>query len=191
MSRARHSSELFVTAGVFEHGHGPDVASAEPLATTAARLATTRAKHLATEYTDVLGPNGVDPHATQLLGWPGRGEEVEPQMRRTSDRGATDSSGPLPYPWITEILGSRPPFADEQHRYDEIAAAIEEYRRRHGVDGEDALGDRPREVRARLAFDSLTQQIRSYERCRWREFDERGLAPHALEPRALDLGWGR
>jgi conjugative relaxase-like TrwC/TraI family protein len=191
MSRARHSSELFVTAGVFEYGHGPDVAPEEPLATTAARLATTRAKHLATEYTQVLAPRGVDPHATQLLGWPSRGEEVEPPMRRMSDRGATDNSGPLSSPWITEILGSRPPFADEQHRYDEIAAAIEVYRRRHGVDGEDALGDRPREVRARLAFDSLTQQVRDYERLRWRELDERGLGPHALEPRAVDMGWGR
>jgi nucleotide-binding universal stress UspA family protein len=191
MSRARHGSELFVTAGAFEDGHGPDVAPAEPLATTAARLATTRAKHLATEYTDLPVLRGVDPRATQLLGWPGRGEEVEPPMRRMSDRGATDNSGSQPSRWIIEILGSRPTFADEQPRYDEIAAAIEEYRRRHGVDGEDTLGDRPREVRARLAFDSLTQEIRSYERSRWRELSERGLAPHALEHRGLDLGWGR
>jgi conjugative relaxase-like TrwC/TraI family protein len=195
MSRARHGSELFVASGPFEHGHGPDGAPEEPLATTAARLATTRAKHLASEYAEVLAPRGVDPRAIQLLGWPGRGKEVEPLMRRTSERWATDLSGPPPSPWITEILGSRPAFVDEQPRYDELAAGIEEYRRRHGVDGEDPLGDRPRGVPARLAFDSLTQQIRSYERCRWRQLDERGLEPHGLEhpglkPRGLDLGWG-
>ena len=191
MSRARHGSHLFVTSGPFEHGHGPDVAPEEPLATTASRLATTRAKHLATEYAHVLAPGGVDPHGGKLLGWPGRGEEVEPPMRCTSDHWATEVSGPSPSLRITEVLGSGPAFVDEQSRYGELAAAIEEYRRRHGVDGEDPLGERPREVRARLAFDSLTQQIRSYERSRWRQLDERGLEPQGLEPRGLDLGWGR
>ena len=191
MSRARHGSDLFVASGPFEHGHGLDVAPEEPLAATAARLATTRAKHLASEYADVLAPRGVDPNAAQLLVWPGRGKEVEPSMQRTSERWATDPSGPLPSPSITEALGSRPAFVDEQPRYDELAVAIEEYRRRHGIDGEDPLGDRPREVGARLAFDSLNQQIRSYERCRWRQLDERGIEPQGLEQRGLDLGLGR
>ncbi len=201
MSRARFGSELFVASGPFEHGHGPDVAPEEPLATTAARLATTRAKHLATEYAHVPAPRALDPTVTQLLRWPVLGREEVPPMPHTSDRWATDFSGPAPDPGIAKALGSRPAFADEQPRYDALAAGIEEYRRRHGVGGDEPLVDRPREARARLAFDSLSAQIRDYERYRWRQLEARGparpglephgLERHGLEQRDLDLGWSR
>ena len=61
MSRARDGAELFVATGPFEDGHGPGVVPDEPLAVTAARLATSRAKRLASESLDSAQPRGVDP----------------------------------------------------------------------------------------------------------------------------------
>ena len=62
MSRARSGTELFVISGAFEDGRGPDLGKDEPMARTAARLATSRAKSMASEHlvgglpTDSLPP---------------------------------------------------------------------------------------------------------------------------------------
>jgi hypothetical protein len=69
-------------------------------------------------------------------------------------------------------------FVDEQDRYDQVAGAISEYRAQYSVEGDDPLGDRPFGAFARLAYDDVAGQIRSYEHCRWRE----------LEPQTLDVG---
>ncbi len=50
MSRARSGTELFVISGAFEDGRGPDMGEDEPLARTAARLATSQAKSMASEH---------------------------------------------------------------------------------------------------------------------------------------------
>ena len=50
MSRARAGTELFVISGAFEDGRGPDLGKDEPMARTAARLATSRAKSMASEH---------------------------------------------------------------------------------------------------------------------------------------------
>ena len=51
--------------------------------------------------------------------------------------------------------GLRPAFVDEQGRYDWVARAIDAYRERYGVDGEDPLGPRPFETFPRLAYDEV------------------------------------
>ena len=50
MSRARAGTELFVISGAFEDGRGPDLGKDEPMARTAARLAISRAKLMASEH---------------------------------------------------------------------------------------------------------------------------------------------
>ena len=122
MSRARGGAELFVAAGPFEDGRTPDVVSDEPLAATVNRLATSRAKRLASEFLASEHPSGVDPPVVQLLGWTGRHGKAVPEMPSAVDRMATDFSGPAQPPWITVALGRRPAFIGEQARYDEIAA---------------------------------------------------------------------
>ena len=169
MSRARGGAELFVAAGPFEDGRTPDVVSDEPLAATVNRLATSRAKRLASESLASEHPSGVDPPVVQLLGWTGRHGKAVPEMPRAVDRMATDFSGPAQPPWITVALGRRPAFVDEQARYDEIAAAITHYRRHYSIQGDDPLGERPFEARSRLAYDAVAEEIRSYDRRRGRE----------------------
>jgi len=175
MSRARGGAELFVAAGPFENGHGPDVVPDEPLAVTANRLATSRAKRLASEFLDSEQPRGVDPPRVQLLGLVRRHGKVAPEVPRAVDSLATDFSGPAQPPWITGVLGPRPAFVDEQPRYDEIAAAITLYRRHHSIQGDDPLGERPFEVSSRLAYDAVAAQIRAYGRRRWRELNAPSL----------------
>jgi hypothetical protein len=175
MSRARDGAELFVANGPFEDGHGPGVVPDEPLAATAARLATSRAKHLASEFLDSAQPRGVDPPRVQLLGLVRRHGKVAPEVPRAVDSLATDFSDPAQPPWITGVLGPRPAFVDEQPRYDEITAAITLYRRHYSIEGDDPLGDRPFEASSRLAHDAVAAQIRAYGHRRGRELDAPSL----------------
>jgi Ti-type conjugative transfer relaxase TraA len=175
MSRARGGAELFVADGPFETGHGPDAVPDEPLAATANRLATSRAKRLASELLGTEPPRWIDPPRVQLLGLVGRHGKAAPKVPRAVDRMATDFSGPGQPPWVTGALGRRPAFVDEQARYDKIAAAITDYRRHFSIQGDDPLGERPFEARSRLAYDAVAEQIHAYERRRWRELDAPSL----------------
>ena len=169
MSRARGGVELFVAAGPFEDGRTSDVVPDEPLAATVNRLATSRAKRLASEFLASEHPSGVDPPVVQLLGWSGRHGKAVPEMPSAADRMATDFSGPAQLPWITASLGRRPAFVDEQARYDEIAAAISRYRLHYSIQGDEPLGERPFESRSRLAYDAVAEEVRSYDRRRGRQ----------------------
>ena len=188
MSRARRSSELFVLSAAFEHGHGPDVVPDEPLARTAARLATSRAKYLASSHLSAELDTDSEPRRPELKEMHRESEQEEmgpltapkaPVLRaEASDFWATDASAVAPPDHLVAALGPRPMFTDEQEPYDKVAAAISDYRTNYSVEGDDPLGARPFESSARLAYDDVAGQIRSFEHCRWLEF----------EPLTLDLG---
>ena len=72
-------------------------------------------------------------------------------------------------------------FVDEQAHYDQLTHMINDYRALQGVEGDDPLGPRPFETFPRLDYDRVADELRSYERCRWRE----------LDPPERDLGVGR
>jgi conjugative relaxase-like TrwC/TraI family protein len=167
MSRARLGTELFVTAGVFEQGLGPEVPEVEPLARTATRLALSRAKVLASSHLEV----GSEPGRRGV-----RGIDSSPD-----DLTALDSSGGQPPAHIVALLGPRPAHARERASYDRLTKEIERYRAKGALEGDDALGPRPFEARARLAYDALLADIRGYERRRLR----------TLEPPGFALGLGR
>jgi conjugative relaxase-like TrwC/TraI family protein len=198
MSRARAGTELFVVSGAIEQGLGPAGDEAEPLARVAARLATSRAKHLATDYLEarelprrdynLFVPSGstigreteerrVLPAGT--IG--GLGDRTAGDIARGSQLDLrTDFSGPEPPSHITNALGRRPAFVDEQECYDAVAMAIDDYRSRYCVAGDDALGTRPFESAARLAYDAVAEQIARFEHRLGRE----------LAPRSPDIGLG-
>jgi len=188
MSRARRSSELFVLSAAFEHGHGPDALIEEPLARTAARLATSRAKHLASSHASAELESGKEsprPELREMQRESDHGDREAPAALETpiprtrdSEFWANDASAVAQPDYVVDALGSRPMFVDEQNRYDRAASAISEYRSHYSVEGDDPLGDRPFEAFARLAYDDVAGQIRSYKQCRWRE----------LEPQTLEIG---
>jgi Ti-type conjugative transfer relaxase TraA len=193
MSRARIGTDLFVAGGAFEHGHGPDYAADEPMERTAARLATSRAKKLALSHlgdgiaseplpnpplSELNGERGEEGHAM-------RSQIETPSAGSRDPRWDTDFSGADQPNHIIAALGARPAFIDEQAGYDTVADAIERFRRRHDVSGDEPLGDRPFSVIPRLEFDAVAAQIHAYERFRWRELD-----PPALDL-SRDLGLGR
>jgi conjugative relaxase-like TrwC/TraI family protein len=194
MSRARLGTELFVTAGAFEQGLGPEAREVEPLARTAARLAVSRAKVLASSHledgpTDGYGPaisaapgRGRGPGNPELAVAPETGRRAARRVESTPDElRAVDHPGSQP-PAHVAVLGPRPDSLDERARYDRLTDAINRYRVQYEVDdGDDPLGPRPFEARARLAHDVLAAEIRRYEPRRGRQ----------LEPPGLDLGWGR
>jgi hypothetical protein len=175
MSRARAGTELFVISGAFEDGRGPDLGKDEPMARTAARLAISRAKSMASEY--LVGGLSADRlFPSDFPTDPGAGSQPAAQVETTPatvPRPAidwqvrfADLEGPAHH---VAALGTRPAFVDEQRRYDRIARNIDAYRERFGVDGPDPLGPRPFESFPRLAYDEVARQIRVYEKVRWRE----------------------
>jgi hypothetical protein len=188
MSRARAGTELFVISGAFEDGRGPDLGKDEPMARTAARLAISRAKLMASEH--LVGGFPADkqipsdfPTDKQIPSDfptdPGRGSRPAARVETApalAPRPAidwrvrfADLGGPEHH---VAALGTRPAFVDEQHRYDRVARNIDAYRERFGVDGADPLGPRPFETFPRLAYDEVAAQIRAYERVRWRELTQ-------------------
>jgi hypothetical protein len=189
MSRARHGTELFVPGGTFEQGLGPEVREAEPLARTAARLATSRAKSLASSSLPdrMLGHRtfGLNPPVGECERNVDRVSHVLASMDSSTTYAginfATDFSGPEPAAYVVAALGPRPAFVDEQPRYDEAAQSITRYRDRYEVEGDDPLGPRPSDSFDRLEYDLVAAEIRGFERRRWRE----------LEAPAHDLGLGR
>ena len=194
MSRARRGTELFVTAGVFEQGLGPEVPEVEPLARTAARLAVSRAKLLATTHLE-LGPILPDVGSTQsavVLGTGSNEPLLAPSqaaVHRTArgvdwvpdgGRGVDPPRYESPA-HVLAALGPRPANALERARYDRLTDAVNRYRVKYSIEGDDPLGSRPLEPRARLAYDALSADIAGYERRRAR----------ALEPPGFELGLGR
>jgi len=189
MSRARISTELFVGGGAFEQGLGPEVPEVEPLSRTAARLAVSRAKVLASIYREEGLLPGRDlsaiPTPERSDQWwnaagglplvsatgPADALATSPTMVAlgATDFTATDFTGPEPPAHIVAALGPRPFFVDEQGRYDQLTQSINRYRALHSVEGEDALGPRPLETFGRLAYESVAAEIARYERRRWRE----------------------
>lgn len=173
MSRARRGTELFVPSGAFEDGIDRDPA-AEPARDAfdgvARRLRTSRAKQLA--------------HA-DVNPWP------RPSAMTTSVReeaiGADVRTIPIPADprsrpedrYLGAVLGRRPAFLDERAVYDDLAAAITDYRTHHGIDGDDALGPPPLAAASRLVFDDLARRISTYQRRLGREIaldhSDRGL----------------
>jgi conjugative relaxase-like TrwC/TraI family protein len=198
MSRARISTELFVPGGAFEQGLGPEVPDVEPLARTAARLAVSRAKALASSH---LEEWPFERSVTTTVSIPARPVVTNPSDMRTDGPLSIDSvpevtpyqkaltsafktadfSGSQTPVYIVAALGSRPGFVDEQPRYDRITQSINHYRAQYAIEGDDPLGPRPFEALPRLAYDEVAAEIRAYERCRWRE----------LEPPERGLGMGR
>jgi conjugative relaxase-like TrwC/TraI family protein len=193
MSRARRGTELFVPDGAFERGLGPEVPEIEPLARTAARLAVSRAKVLASSHLEEGPIRGSEVGAIprpKRIPQPQIEDPRRPHLSAlgpstaSASRGAinfsTDFSAPEPPAHIVAALGSRPGFVDEQAKYDELTHMISDYRALHGVEGDDPLGPRPFETFPRLDYDRVAAEVRSYERCRWRE----------LDPPEQDLGLG-
>ncbi len=99
MSRARRSSELFVLNAPFEHGHGPDALTDEPLARTATRLATSRAKYLASSHASAELSSDIEPRRPEFREMHREREQGEMESLATRDAsifGARASdSGPL------------------------------------------------------------------------------------------------
>jgi conjugative relaxase-like TrwC/TraI family protein len=175
MSRARNGTELFVICGAFEDGRGPDLDRDEPMARTAARLATSRAKSMASEHLEAgLPANRYFP--SDFPTEPGAQLVTEPHMVTST---AAEPHSPIdwqvqfadggPSEHLVAALGTRPAFVDEQRRYDRVARSIDTYRERFSIDGSDPLGPRPFESFPRLAYDHVAAQIRDYEKVRWRE----------------------
>lgn len=172
MSRARRGTELFVIAGVFEQGLGPEVPEVEPLARTAARLSVSRAKVLASSHLEQGPIHQLD--LPQGIGGP---------LARAADTvfagvGSPDDTG-LGTSHRSALLGPPPVNPFERARYDRLTEEINNYRQKHEVDGDDPLGPRPFEARVRLAYDALLADLRRYERQRTRALEvpgrERGL----------------
>jgi hypothetical protein len=189
MSRARTGTELFVISGAFEDGRGPDLGKDEPMARTAARLATSRAKFMASEHlVGGLPANGHFP--SDFPTDPGAGSPSAAQLEN-----APAAASRSPIDWRARFadienpehhvaaLGTRPAFVDQQRRYDRVARSIDTYRERFDVDGPDPLGPRPFETFPRLAYDYVAAQIRDYEKVRWRELTRQ---PPGIEAR--DIG---
>jgi hypothetical protein len=78
-------------------------------------------------------------------------------------------------------LGPRPVHDFERARYDRLTDAINRYRVKYAVEGDDPLGPRPFEARARLGYDALMADISGYGRQHAR----------VLEPSGFELGLGR
>ena len=154
------------------------------MARTAARLAISRAKLMASEHlAGGLPANGYFPSDFPTdtnfpSDFPTDVDAGSPLAARVETAPATV---PRPIDWRVRFadlegpqhhvaaLGTRPAFVDEQNRYDRVARAIDIYRERFAVDGSDPLGARPFEAFPRLAYDHVAAQIRDYERVRWRE----------------------
>jgi len=154
------------------------------MARTAARLAISRAKLMASEHlAGGLPANGYFPSDFPTdtnfpSDFPTDVDAGSPLAARVETAPATvprpidlrvrfaDLEGPQHH---VAALGTRPAFVDEQNRYDRVARAIDIYRERFAVDGSDPLGARPFEAFPRLAYDHVAAQIRDYERVRWRE----------------------
>ncbi len=186
MSRARRGTELFVVSGAFEDGRGADLGKDEPMARTAARLAISRTKLMASEHlagglpanghfpsdfptdtnfpsdfpTDAGADSPLAPRMETAPATPPRPAAIDWRVR------FADLEGPQHH---VAALGTRPAFVDEQRRYDRVARAIDTYRERFAVGGPDPLGPRPFETFPRLAYDHVASQIRDYEKVRWRE----------------------
>jgi conjugative relaxase-like TrwC/TraI family protein len=189
MSRARISTELFVGGGAFEQGLGPEVKEVEPLSRTAARLAVSRAKVLASSHLEEQSVPRQDrlntpvPERTRQRGSAAGRLPLVPATGSADDLAghpatvalgatdftATDFSGPEPPAHIVAALGPRPFFVDEQGRYDQLTQSIDRYRSLQGVEGDDPLGSRPFETFPRLAYDAVAAEVARYERRRWRE----------------------
>ena len=181
MSRARNGTELFVIGGSFEDGRGPDLGKDEPMARTAARLATSRAKSMASEHLI----DGLPSHSHFPSDFPtDAGADSHTGPRKETTTGAAPHS---PIDWrvdfgeseapehLVAALGTRPAFVDEQRRYDRVARSIDAYRNRFAVAGADPLGPRPFETFPRLAYDEVAAQIRDYEKVRWRNLTRPSL----------------
>jgi conjugative relaxase-like TrwC/TraI family protein len=172
MSRARAGTELFVISGSFEDGRQPDLGKDEPMARTAARLATSRAKSMASEH--LMGGLPADSHFPSDFPTESRDDPaIQLKTAVTTPRSPIDwrvefSEAETPE-HLVAALGTRPAFVDEQRRYDRVARNIDTYRAHFGVDGIDPLGRRPFETLPRLAYDEVAAQIVSYEKVRWRE----------------------
>ena len=162
-------------SGAFEDGRGPDLGKDEPMARTAARLATSRAKSMASEHLEAGVPADSD-FPSDFPTEPVVPLVAEPHMVTST---AAEPRSPIdwrvrfadigPSEHLVAALGTRPAFVDEQRRYDRVARSIDAYRERFAVDGSDPLGPRPFESFPRLAYDQVAAQIRDYEKVRWRE----------------------
>ena len=184
MSRARCGTELFVISGAFEDGRGPDLGKDEPMARTAARLAISRTKLMASEHLAGLSadrhfPSDFPTDPDFPSDFPTDAGAGSPSAARVETAPATVPRAAID--WQVRFaalggpehhvaaLGTRPALVDEQRRYDRVARAIDTYRERFAVDGPDPLGPRPFETFPRLAYDQVATQIRVYEKVRWRE----------------------
>jgi Ti-type conjugative transfer relaxase TraA len=194
MSRARRGTELFVTAGAFEHGLGPEVPEVEPLARTAARLSESRAKVLASSHLEVGPPVGNVVAVPSATAW-GTGAEnprpvPSPEIVQLAAQGIdsvrddltmVDTAANRSSVRVQAALGPPPDSALERARYDRLTEEINRYREQHEVEEDDPLGPEPFEARARLDHRVLAAEIRLYQRAHGRE----------LEPPGLEFGLGR
>jgi Ti-type conjugative transfer relaxase TraA len=196
MSRARAGTELFVVAGGFESGLGPDIGDEEPLARVAARLKVSRSKELARDqFGDDQGSGGdqyarkrTDRMIAQRLEQ--RMSRLDlaiesPDRRLAKDHEIGSERRPMvrrvePAIHVTSALGSRPMFSDQRTHYDRVVDLIENYRVSNNVTGESTLGPRPSDVEALQDYEAVTRQIHQFDRGRGIE----------LEPPSVDLAAG-
>ncbi len=163
MSRARRGTELFVPSGAFEDGIDGQTnvePAHEAFNGVARRLRTSRAKQLA--HADVSPrPRPV------AVATPVREEAFDVDVRTIPN--PADPRGRPEDRYLVPVLGRRPAFLDERAVYDDLAAAITDYRTHNGIDGDDALGAPPLAATSRLVHDDLSRRISAYQRRLGRE----------------------
>jgi conjugative relaxase-like TrwC/TraI family protein len=179
MSRARLGTELFVPDGAFERGLGPEVPEVEPLARTAARLAVSRAKVLASSHLEerlIRGPEGLAIAQRDRIP-ADRVREAEIGERRRFDPPALGPGGA-----VGRDVGARDVRARDvgAGAYGGVNFATDFSGPEPAVHIVAALGSRPAFVDEQAHYDQLTNVINDYRMLHAVEGDD-PLGPRPFE----------
>ena len=148
MSRARRGSRAVRRRRLLRGRPRPRTSSDEPLALVATRLATHGPSSWLTSTSGTRASPSAERANVPELGFDGATSgEASARCARCHRLWVTDFADPRRRPTWSPRSGTRPAFVDEQPRYDELAAAISEYRVRYDVEGDEPLGARPLRTR--------------------------------------------
>jgi hypothetical protein len=153
--------------------------------TDAAQREIDRATHRETELAaDDRHPSAwVARDARSAVHWAQARRELD--IRRELElRDAVEQARSAPPPHVRDVLGKQPDRGPERHRYDELAADLEEWRLRHDVDIEhDGVLGRPAAGRDR-GREQLAERIRDSRQERGLSVEPPGMT---LEPEPVDI----